>query len=136
MSCRDFAGALEALLDGTLEGEARERSVRHVASCPSCRELVEPMGAMLVSVAVQPPVSFLAAVLARTSYETRRSRWAETWHQWMLRPRFASEAAYVGVVLLSLSFVTLDRSGVLNDLRSEAGILLDRATSLWEKETP
>jgi len=66
----------------------------------------------------------------------------------MLRPRFASEAAYVAVVLLSLSVVTMDRSGlepeharararvVLSDLRSEAGILLDRATSLWEKEKP
>ena len=79
---------------------------------------------------------FLAMVLARTSHEARRTRWAETWHRWMLRPRFASEAAYVGVVVLSLSFVTLDRSGVLTDLRSEAGILLDRATSLWEKEKP
>ena len=136
MNCREFAGALEGLLDGTLEREAHARSVRHVGSCPSCRELLEPMGPLLVPAGAEPPATFLAAVLARTSLESRRTRWAETWHQWMLRPRFASEAAYVGVVLLSLSFVTLDRSGVLNDLRSEAGILLDRATSLWEQEKP
>jgi predicted anti-sigma-YlaC factor YlaD len=146
MSCRDFAGVLEGLLDGTLEREAHARCIRHVASCRSCRELVEPMGLALAPVGTEPPASLLEAVLARTSHETRRTRWAETWHQWMLRPRFASEAAYVAVVVLSLSFVTLDRSGVqpqyararvvLNDLRSEAGILLDRATSLWEKEKP
>ena len=136
MNCREFAGALEALLDGTLERDGHARSVRHVASCRSCRELVEPMGPLLASAGAAPPASFLKEVLARTSHGSRRFRWAETWHQWMLRPRFASEAAYVGVVLLSLSFVTLDRSGVLNGLRSEAGILLDRATSLWEKEKP
>jgi predicted anti-sigma-YlaC factor YlaD len=136
MNCREFEGALDRLLDGSVEREAHARAVDHVASCPTCRELVEPMGASLAPVAAEPPASFLASVLARTSHETRRTRWADTWHQWMLRPRFASEAAYVGVVVLSLSFVTLDRSGVLNGLRSEAGILFDRATSLWEKEKP
>lgn len=136
MNCREFEGALDRLLDGTIDRDAHARAVGHVATCSSCRDLVEPMGASLAPVAVEPPASFLATVLAKTSHEVRRTRWAETWHQWMLRPRFASEAAYVGVVLLSLSFVTLDRSGVLNGLRSEAGILLDRATSLWEKEKP
>lgn len=136
MNCREFESALDRVLDGTLEGGDRSACVRHVASCSSCRELVEPMGPLLAPVAADPPASLLAAVLARTSHESRRARWAEIWHQWVLRPRFASEVAYVGVVLLSLSFVTLDRSGVLNGLRSEAGILLDRATSLWEKEKP
>lgn len=138
MICRDFAGVLEGLLDGTLEREEHARCVRHVASCPSCRELVEPMGLMLAPVDAEPPASFLATVLARTSHETRRTRWAETWHQWMLRPRFASEAAYVGVVVLSLAVVTLDLRAqvVFDDLRSEAGILLDHATSLLKKERP
>jgi predicted anti-sigma-YlaC factor YlaD len=136
MNCREFEAALDRLLDGTLEGESHACCVRHVASCSSCRELVEPMGPSLVPVAAEPPASLLAAVLAGTSHVSRRARWAATWHQWVLRPRFASEVAYVGVVLLSLSFVTLDRSGVLNGVRSEAGILLDRATSLWEKEKP
>jgi len=136
VNCREFEGALDRLLDGTIERDAHARAVGHVASCPSCRELVEPMGPALTPVAAEPPASLLAVVLAKTSHRARRERWAETWHRWMLRPRFASEAAYVGVVVLSLSFVTLDRSGVLNGLRSEAGILLERATSLWEKEKP
>jgi predicted anti-sigma-YlaC factor YlaD len=136
VNCREFEGGLDRLLDGTIERDAHALAVGHVASCSSCRELVEPMGASLAPVAAETPASFLVAVLAKTSHEVRRKRWAEIWHQWMLRPRFASEAAYVGVVVLSLSFVTLDRSGVLNGLRSEAGTLLDRATSLWEKEKP
>jgi len=136
MSCRDFEACLGALLDGVLDTEEHARCVRHAASCPSCRELVEPMGAMLAPVGVEPSPHFLTAVLTRTSHAARRATWAETWRQWMLRPRFASEAAYVGVVVLSLAASTVHPRDVLNDLRSEAGILLDRATSLWEKERP
>ena len=138
MNCHDFEGLLEGLLDGTLEGREHARCVHHAASCPSCGELVEPMGLMLAPVGTEPPASFLRAVLARTSREPQRTPWAETWRLWMLRPRFASEAAYVGVVVLSLAAVTLDLRAqvVFNDLRSEAGILLDRATSLLEKEKP
>lgn len=134
MNCHEFEGLLDGMLEGTLPGVDHARGVDHVASCLSCRELVEPMGLTLAPVGAEPPAFFLAAVLARTSRAARRTRWAETWRQWILRPRFASEAAYLGVVVLSLAVVTLDRSGV--DLRSEAGILLDRATSLWEKEKP
>ena len=94
------------------------------------------MGATLAPVGVEPPASFLTAVLALTSHAPRRATWAETWRRWMLRPRFASEAAYVGVVVLTLAASTVDPREVLHDLRSEAGILLDRATSLWEKERP
>jgi predicted glycosyltransferase len=54
----------------------------------------------------------------------------------MLRPRFASEAAYVGVVVLSLAAGRLDSQAVLDELRSEAGILIHRATSLLQKEKP
>jgi hypothetical protein len=94
------------------------------------------MGAMLAPVGVEPPSSFLAAVLTQTSHAARRTTWAETWRCWMLRPRFASEAAYVGVVVLTLAANAVHPRDVIKDLRSEAGILLDRATSLWEKERP
>jgi hypothetical protein len=136
MKCRDFEACLGALLDGALAAEERERCVRHAASCLSCGELVEPMGSELSPVAVQPPATFLAMVLARTSHAACRTSWSETWRQWMLRPRFASEVAYVAVVVLSLASRTVDPRDVLKDLRSEAGILLGRATSLWEKEKP
>jgi len=136
MNCRDLLEQLEPLLDGTLDDERHARCIVHAASCASCRELVEPMGAMLAPVSSEPPASFLAAVLSLTSYAARRTSWAETWRRWMLRPRFASEAAYVGVVVLSLAAGRLDSRAVLDELRSEAGILLDRATSLLEKEKP
>jgi len=67
---------------------------------------------------------------------------AETWRRWMLRPRFAIEAAYVAVTLSWLIVLTpvSPVSGVLqgasraraivSEIRSEAGILLTRATSL------
>ena len=148
MSCREFIDALDGLLLGALDREEHARCVDHVASCSSCRELVEPMGPLLDRAGAEPPASLLTAVLAQTSGATRRTRWAETWHRWMLRPRFAAEAAYVGVAVLSLAVVTLDRSGieardtrararvVYDGLRSEAGALLNRASTLWEKEKP
>jgi hypothetical protein len=136
MTCHDFEGCLGGLLEGALDPDEHARCVDHVASCATCRELVAPMGLSLAPVSVEPPASLLVAILSRTSNVSRRTPWAETWRQWMLRPRFASEAAYVGVVVLSLVSTTVDSRAVLNDLRSEAGILLDRATSLLEKEKP
>ena len=136
MNCYDFEGWLEGLLEGALDSDDHARCVDHVASCDSCRALVEPMGRGLVPASAEPPASLLHAVLAHTSRASRRTPWAELWRQWMLRPRFASEAAYIGVVVLSLVSTTVDSRAVINDLRSEAGILLDRAASLLEKEKP
>jgi predicted anti-sigma-YlaC factor YlaD len=136
MNCLEFEGALESLLDGSLGDVIHAHCVVHAATCASCRELVEPMGAKLAPVAAEPPAFFLTTVLARTSSAPRRTPWAAIWRRWMLRPRFASEAAYVGVVVLSLVSMKVHPRAVFNDLRSEAGILLDRATSLWEKENP
>ncbi len=136
MNCHAFEGRLEGLLEGALDRGEHARCVEHVASCDVCRTLVEPMGLGLAPVGVEPPASFFMAVMARTSQASRRTPWAETWRRWMLRPRFASEAAYVGVVVLSLVSTRIDSRAVIDDLRSEAGVLLDRATSLLEKERP
>jgi len=93
------------------------------------------MGRKLVPFTVKPPASLRRSVLRRTSGATARLRWAAIWRSWVMRPRFASEAAYVGVVMLTLVCATVDRS-TLAHYRAEAGILFDRATSLLEKETP
>lgn len=184
MNCRDFEGVLEGLLDGTLGGDEHARCVAHAALCPSCRELVEPMGLALAPTGSEPPPSLVsemvAEVLARTSglacttaeeslcvlvdgdlATTERDLaeghlagcepcrglavalrelatdlpllaeaapgpafvrdvmratlpprvsehvgWAEWWRALLLRPRFAAETAYVGVVLLCLTFAT------------------------------
>ena len=136
MNCREFESVLDPLLTGTLADDVHARCVRHAAACASCRELVEPMGVRLVPVPVEPPAFFLALVLAHTSLAPRSTPIAEIWRRLLLRPRFASEAAYVGVVVLSLVSIRVPPRAVLDDLRAEAGILLDRATSLWEKENP
>ncbi len=146
MNCGQFEDALPAILDGALDGEERARCARHAATCASCRELVEPMGESLAPVAVDPPASLLAAVLARTIHEPSwAARWAETWRQWMLRPRFASEAAFVGVVVLSMAAVrvsprTIDAETekakvAYEQIRGQAGNLLDRAASLLDAMT-
>ena len=93
------------------------------------------MGPELFPVAVEPPAGFRRSVLRATSGARRRVRWAEAWRGLILRPRFASEAAFVGVLMLTLGYTTLDRNTV-TQLRAEAGTLLDRATSLLEKERP
>ena len=136
MNCHEFEGLLESVLDGALVASDHARCVDHVASCVSCRDLVEPMGPNLTPYSVEPPASLFVEVVSRTSGASWRRTWGEVWHQWMLRPRFASEAAYVGVVVLSLISTTVNSRAVINDLRSEAGILLDRATSLLAEEKP
>jgi len=146
VNCREFEGALYGLIEGTLASADHARCVRHAASCAACFALVEPMGADLAPVTAEPPASLVPAVISLTSGASPRSRWAETWRGWVMRPRFASEVAYAGVVMLSVALATLDdtpieaRSArarvVIHELCSEAGILVDRATSLLQKEKP
>jgi hypothetical protein len=135
MTCSEFERHLESLLEGRLAAEDHARCVGHAALCFRCAELVIPMGAQLVPVAVEPPASLRRSVIRMTTAASRRARWAATWRAWVMRPRFASEAAYVGVVMLTLVCATMDRN-TLAHYRAEAGILLDRATSLLEKEKP
>jgi len=146
MNCREFEGLLLPLLDGTIQAADHQRCVLHAASCASCGELVEPMGPRLAPVVVEPPPYLVAGILARTSRAAAPPSWAETWRRLVLRPRFASEAAYVGVVMLSVACAALDDTPVetrsararvaIQELCSEAGVLVDRATSLLQKEKP
>jgi hypothetical protein len=148
MTCNEFARFLGSLLEGTLDADEHAACVRHVGSCSFCRDLVEPMGPALTPIVAAPMPSIVACVLAKTSGRRPAAgfRWAETWRRWMLRPRFAAEAAYVGVCVLTLALAGLnirpveavDRvrssSVVFHELGDEAGILFHRVTSLWEKE--
>jgi len=96
---------------------------------------------------VEPPEGFLEGVLARTSLAPASPSLAGAWRRLMLRPRFAYEAAYVGVVTICLACASLGgasapartaRAGVaIQEICSEAGVLVSRATSyLQPKETP
>jgi hypothetical protein len=104
MSCRDLELRLEALLAWTLPAPETSRCAEHLASCVLCRDLLE-----LARLAeVQPDPGFVAEVLRRTlPFEVQIRRWWDAlWPQLWRRPRFASEAAYVGVVALVLVFAT------------------------------
>jgi hypothetical protein len=135
MTCHEFEGLLAPLLEGRIAGADHARCVVHANACAPCGELVLPMGPGLAPVAVPPPASFRSSVLRLTSGAIGRASWSETWRGWVLRPRFASEAAYLGVVVLTLACASIDK-GTVTQIRTRAGILLDRASSLMEKEKP
>jgi hypothetical protein len=104
MSCRDLECRLEALATGTLPAVEERAHAEHVAACAACRELLE-----LARLAEVPPdPGFTAEVLRLTlPFDVQIRRWWDAlwpvlWH----RPRFASEAAYVGLVVLVLVFAT------------------------------
>ena len=84
---------------------AEERAhAEHLAGCAACRELVD-----LARLAEVPPdPGFTADVLRITlPFDVQIRRWWDAlWPQLWHRPRFASEAAYVGLVVLVLAFAT------------------------------
>ena len=99
---------LPAFVDRELTGDDRRLVEIHLASCDGCRRLE----ATLVSLTTElpklaeeaPDLRFTRDVLAATS-QRRPPAW--TWLKthgsaWIQRPRFAMEAAYVGVLALML----------------------------------
>jgi hypothetical protein len=130
----DFAPAVVARIDGGAGGRAgacgrahellaagidapvaaidHELLHGHLTACGDCRAL---HGALLELARdlprlaeVPPDPRFVAEVLRRTlPFEVQIRRWWDAlWPQLWRRPRFASEAAYVGVVALVLVFAT------------------------------
>jgi hypothetical protein len=104
MNCRDLECRLEALAAGSLPAAEERAHAEHLAGCAACRELVE-----LARLAEVPPdPGFTADVLRITlPFDVQIRRWWDAlWPQLWHRPRFASEAAYVGLVVLVLAFAT------------------------------
>lgn len=109
-------GRAESLLCGRLDGElaGADRALldAHLATCDECRALsaaIERLAAELPLLAeLSPGPGFVEAVLAATLPVPVRLRrwWAAAWPQWVRRPRFASEAAFVGTLALVLIFAT------------------------------
>lgn len=103
-SLPDFA-ANAVLPDGD-----RELLAEHLEHCRTCCELVielERLAADLPRLSiVQPEISLLADVLRRTLPGPVRLRrwWTATWPQWVRRPRFASELAFAGTLVLAVIF--------------------------------
>lgn len=104
MTCRDLELRLEELLAEHLPEDEARRSAEHLAGCAGCRDLVE-----LARLAEVPPdPGFVAEVLRITlPFDVQIRRWWDAlWPQLWHRPRFASEAAYAGLVVLVLVFAT------------------------------
>jgi len=84
----------------------------HLANCGDCRALRGVLLALTRDLPrlaeVQPDPGFVGEVLRRTlPFDVQIRRWWDAlWPELWRRPRFASEAAYVGVVALVLVFAT------------------------------
>jgi len=111
-ACGRAQELLAAGSDEPLAATDRELLQGHLASCTDCRAL----GRVMIELAadlphlaeVSPDADFVADVLRRTlPFEVQIRRWWDAlWPQLWHRPRFASEAAYVGLVVLTLVFAT------------------------------
>jgi predicted anti-sigma-YlaC factor YlaD len=111
-ACVEAEAALCARMAGELPLPDLERVEGHLAGCAECAALASTLGALAIELPrmaeVRPDERFVDDVLARSLPVPVRLRryWASTWPRWVRRPRFASEAAYVGVLVLVLVFAT------------------------------
>jgi predicted anti-sigma-YlaC factor YlaD len=110
--CGRAEGLLCGWLDGELTGTERRLVGAHLDSCDSCRALAAAMTRLAAELPLlaelRPDPGFVASVLAATLPVRVRLRrwWAAVWPQWVRRPRFASEAAFVATIVLVLIFAT------------------------------
>jgi Putative zinc-finger len=110
--CAAAEAALCAWSDGAISGEEGRLLAGHLAHCPPCRGLVAALAGLrrdLPRLAIlRPEGRFVDDVLRRTlpvSVQLRRW-WRAAWPRWVHRPRFASEAAFIGLLVLLLVFAT------------------------------
>ncbi len=111
-ACGRAQDLLSESLDGSLEHTDQQLLRGHLAACSDCRalsgvllQLARELPRMAV---VRPDRRFVEDVLRRTlPVEVQMRRWwARVWPQLVRRPRFASETAFLGIVVLVLIFAT------------------------------
>ncbi|MEO8197474.1 MAG: zf-HC2 domain-containing protein [Thermoanaerobaculia bacterium] len=111
-ACGRARELLAAAVDEPLENTDRRLLQGHLAACGDCRVLSGVLLALARDLPrlaeVHPDAGFVDDVLRRTlPFETQIRRWWDAlWPQLWHRPQFASEAAYLGLVVLVLVFVT------------------------------
>ncbi len=107
-TCESAERRMVAHLDGAL-GELDQSLVSlHLSECPECRRLkstLERLSDELPQLAeIAPPHGFAQTVLSLTSerptFEQRLTGW---WQRLLSRPRFAFEAAYLGILVVVLA---------------------------------
>ena len=108
--CGRAQGLLCGWLDGELPGAERELMAAHIETCEPCRGLAAAITRLAADLPLlaelRPGPGFVEAVLRATLPAGARLRrwWAVVWPRWVRRPRFASEAAFVGTLALVLVF--------------------------------
>ncbi len=111
-ACGQAQELLATAVDEPLGNTDRQLLHGHLAGCGECQALsgvLLELARDLPSLAeVRPDRRFVADVLRRTlPFEVQMRRWwDDLWPQLLRRPRFASEAAYLGLVVLVLVFTT------------------------------
>ena len=111
-TCARAHELLAADLDEPITSTDRLLLHGHLATCDSCRALHGVVLALArdlpLLAEVSPDPGFVADVLRRTlPFEVQIRRWWDAlWPQIWHRPRFATEAAYFGLVVLVLVFAT------------------------------
>jgi anti-sigma factor RsiW len=101
ISCDDAREAAPELALGTLDGGERAELLRHLSTCPACRDetarLVETADAIgLLAPPELPPVGFEDRVLAAMGVGTPAARRRR---RWLTRPAVVLAAAVIGALL-------------------------------------
>ncbi len=111
-ACAETEAAFGDRMGRELPAGDRERFENHLGGCADCAALASTLAALAIELPrmaeIRPDGRFVEDVLARSLPVPVRLRrfWARTWPRWVRRPRFASEAAYVGLLVLVLVFGT------------------------------
>ena len=156
--CDQAKPLLPSFVDRKLATADRDLVELHLASCDGCRRLSTTLVTLRQELPLMAEVDvdarFTADVLASTVPTPSRFRsWlTDQWSSWVQRPRFAMEAAYVGVLVLMLvlgAFSTpvaalpqkgvellqpeADTSSVWMKTQEGLGTFWDSVASLFEK---
>ena len=107
-ACNQARVHLPGFVDGDLSAVDRQLVTLHLEGCTRCQGLADTLVAMsrelplLAEISVDPRFTreVLAATLPRQSPWKRW--WVDHWQGWVRRPRFAMEAAYVGLLVVML----------------------------------
>ena len=122
---------------GAFDAQLLEAHLEHCRTCASLAEALQSAATVLPSLAdVDPGAGFTARVLAATSRAaagTLPARVGGWWRQWLARPRFAFELAYVATLLLVIvvgnPIAPLQAASERTVSLASAGI--ERARSAW-----
>ena len=109
--CARAEALLPSVTDGELSAEETALLAAHLAHCAPCWTLAEGLawlaGALPAMATLEPDAGFTAEVLAAIAQEDERAalarldeRLAAWWRRAWRRPRFATEAAYAGTLIV------------------------------------